>query len=257
MTYEGHKLDYNFADEIQYSPLEIPYVMSLWIASSYCGPALGPLISGFAVTAEGWRWSLWEILWLAGPVFLLLFFCLPETSGPNIFLRRAQRLRISTGNADIKSQSEVESAQLKFSAVLIDALMKPGEISMLDPSVMFTNLYTSLVYAIYYSFFEAFPGVYPVMYGFSVGTLGVLFLCILVACALGMGAYLSYVYFYFNPKLVRFGPGPHEERLIPALIASIFVPIGLFIFGWTANPSIPWIVSVIGIVVYSSSIFVV
>jgi len=48
-----------------YSLLYLPYALVAWVSAAYCGPALGPLISGFAVTAKGWRWSLWEILWVS------------------------------------------------------------------------------------------------------------------------------------------------------------------------------------------------
>ena len=47
-----------------YSERMRPYEMTVWVAAAFGGPALGPLLSGFAVTAEGWRWSLWEILWV-------------------------------------------------------------------------------------------------------------------------------------------------------------------------------------------------
>ena len=50
-----------------YSELNIPFAMTVWVSAAYGGPALGPLLSGFAVTAKGWRWSLWEILWVRQP----------------------------------------------------------------------------------------------------------------------------------------------------------------------------------------------
>jgi MFS transporter, DHA1 family, multidrug resistance protein len=42
-----------------YSFVKIPYAMSAWAVGATLGPSLGPLISGFSVTAENWRWSLW------------------------------------------------------------------------------------------------------------------------------------------------------------------------------------------------------
>lgn len=47
-----------------FSDGSLPYAMTAWVAATYAGPALGPMLSGFAVTAKGWRWSLWEILWV-------------------------------------------------------------------------------------------------------------------------------------------------------------------------------------------------
>lgn len=45
-----------------YSLLYLPYALVAWVSSAYCGPSLGPLLSGFAVTAKGWRWSLWYVI---------------------------------------------------------------------------------------------------------------------------------------------------------------------------------------------------
>ncbi len=240
-----------------YSLLKLPYALTVWVSAAYCGPALGPLLSGFAVTAKGWRWSLWEILWLAGPVFVLMFLCVPETSTPNILLRRANRLRKLTGDNRLKSQSEIDQKGLKASAVLIDALIKPIEITIKDPAIAFVNIYTSIVYGIYYSFFEVFPLVYPPMYGFSLGMIGVVFTCILVSCLLGIAVYVSYLYFYLVPDIMKRGLRAQESRLEPALFAAFGPPIGLFIFAWTANPNVHWIASVIGITIYGSTVFVV
>lgn len=240
-----------------YSLLKLPYALTLWVSAAYCGPALGPLFSGFAVTAKGWRWSLWEILWIAGPVFILMFLLVPETSTPNILLRRAKRLRALTGDPRLRSQSEISQAHLKPSKVFLTALIKPLEITAKDPAIAFVNLYTALVYGIYYSFFEVFPLVYPPYYHFTLGTVGVLFTCILAACAIGALAYILYLRLYLIPDILTHGLRAQEHRLVPALLCSFLPPIGLFIFAWTARPSIPWIASVIGIVLYGASCFVI
>ena len=240
-----------------YSLLYLPYGLSAWVASAYCGPALGPLLSGFAVTAKGWRWSLWEILWLAGPVFIAMFLFMPETSTPNILMRRAKRLRALTGDNRLKSQSEIEQANMDPKKVLIDAIIKPIEITVKDPAIAFVNLYTAIIYGIYYSFFEVFPLVYPVYYNMSAGIVGVVFLCILISCFIGVAMYCAYLKWYLIPDILSHGMRSQEHRLVPALIGAFGPPIGLFIFAWTARPDLPWIASVIGITVYGASVFVV
>jgi DHA1 family multidrug resistance protein-like MFS transporter len=141
-------------DLIQYSMLYAPYALAAWASAAFCGPALGPLFSGFAVMNENWRWSLWEMLWISGPVFLLMFCALPETSSSNILLRRAVRLRKLTGNQNLKSQSEIDQGNVKLGAVFWESIIKPWQISFLDPAVGFTHIYTSITYGIYYSYFE-------------------------------------------------------------------------------------------------------
>lgn len=239
-----------------YSLRSLTYALTAWVAAAYCGPSLGPLLSGFSVPVMGWRWSLLEIIWAASLVFLAMVFFLPETSAPTILLPRAQRLRELTGDARFMSQSEIDQRDQTASAVLVDALIKPIEITIKDPAILFVQLYTAIIYGIYYSFFEVFPLVYPVYYGMSTGQVGLVFLCVLVACLLGVAIYVSYIYFYVNPRIRSQGWGAQEERLFPALLASFGPPIGLFIFAWTAAPQFPWIAPTVGIVVYGASGFV-
>ena len=137
-----------------YSLLYLPYAITIWVSAAYCGPALGPLLSGFATMAKGWRWTFWEVLWLGAPVFIIMFLLLPETSTPNILLRRAQRLRKLTGDERLRSQSEIDQAGMKPTKIAIDALVKPIEITIKDPAIAFVNMYTALVS-------PDFPELYP------------------------------------------------------------------------------------------------
>ncbi|KXG46796.1 Major facilitator superfamily domain, general substrate transporter [Penicillium griseofulvum] len=240
-----------------YSLMSLPYAMMAWVSAAYCGPALGPLLSGFAVPAKGWRWSLFESIWASAPVFILMFMFLPETSSATILLRRANRLRKIHNNNNFQSQSEIDQRSMQISAVAIDALIKPMEITIKDPAVLFVQIYTAIIYGIYYSFFEVFPLVYPVDYHMNLGQTGLVFLCVMVACLIGVASYASYIYFWMNPRIRRFGFPQNEKLLIPALPASFGPLIGLFIFAWTARASIHWIAPTIGITIYGATVFIV
>ncbi|CAK7203461.1 hypothetical protein SEUCBS139899_006195 [Sporothrix eucalyptigena] len=256
-----------------FSLLHLPYALAGWVSAGFSAPALGPLLSGFSVPAKGWRWSMLEILWAAVPCTIVMLAFLPETSAPNILLRRARRLRKATGSDRFRAPSEVadyndhgedgkpkKTARQKAIAVLVDALIKPIEITIKDPAVLFVQVYSAIVYGIYYSFFEAFPLVYPVKYGMSAGEVGLVFTCILVACIIGVTIYCLYVYFILNKKIAKTGQfPPNEDRLIPAMFAAFGPTFGLFIFGWTAEhaPQVPWIAPTIGITLYGATVFVV
>ena len=260
-----------------YSFMNLPYGFVAWTAGAFCAPALGPLLSGFAVMAKGWRWALWEIVWMCAPVLIVMFISFPETSASNILLRRARRLRKLTGNDRYKAQSEIDQANMTIGQVAKDALIKPMEITALDPAVLFTNGYTALIYGIYYTFFEVFPLVYIDIYHFNVGTMGIVFTNVIVGCLVGIGIYCkhpfrllmstsvttilttpagAYVKYYLNPDIMKNGMRSQEHRLVPALFASLGLPIGLFIFAWTSRASIHWIASVIGIAIFAASAFV-
>ncbi|KAJ5767111.1 uncharacterized protein N7511_004727 [Penicillium nucicola] len=240
-----------------YSLMALPYAMMAWVSAAYCGPALGPLLSGFAVPVKGWRWSLFESIWASAPVFVLMFMFLPETSSATILLRRARRLRKIHNSERFLSQSEIDQRNMRVSDVAVDALIKPLEITIKDPAVLFVQIYTAIIYGIYYSFFEVFPLVYPVDYGMNLGQIGLVFLCIMVSCILGILLYVGYIHYWMNPRIRRLGFPAQEERLIPALLASFGPTIGLFVFAWTARASIHWIVPTIGITIYGATVFIV
>jgi DHA1 family multidrug resistance protein-like MFS transporter len=186
-----------------------------------------------------------------------MFLFLPETSSATILLRRASRLRKIHNNNRFMSQSEIDQRNMHVSDIAIDALIKPLEITIKDPAVLFFQVYTAIIYGIYYSFFEVFPLVYPTDYHMNLGEIGLVFLCILVSCILGIAIYVSYIHFWMNPRIRRFGFPVQEARLIPAVPASFGPTIGLFLFAWTARASIHWIVPTIGITIYGATVFIV
>ena len=54
------------------------------------------------------------------------------------------------------TQSKIEQKNLNPRVVIIDALIKPLEITIKDPAIAFVNVYTAIIYGIYYSFIEIF-----------------------------------------------------------------------------------------------------
>jgi DHA1 family multidrug resistance protein-like MFS transporter len=160
-------------------------------------------VGGFAVQSENWRWSSWELLWLSGPTLLVVLIYLPETSYDAILLRRAKRLRELTGRSVRKSASESRQAEMSPGQIAFDALIKPWEINILDPAMLFTTMYTALTYGLYYSYFESFPLVYRDIYGFTLGQVGLAFLAVLVGLVIGVVVYCAYFYYVVDPKIAK------------------------------------------------------
>lgn len=91
----------------------------------------------------------------------------------------------------------------------------------------------------------------------NLGLTATTFLCILVACIIGVSIYLTYIYFVLEPYIKANGIGKQEDFLRPALIAVFFPTFGLFIFGWASRESVHWIVPIIGITMYGAGVFVI
>jgi len=163
---------------------------------------------------------------------------MPETNAEYILGKRAQRLRLKTGDSSIKTKSEIHDGNKDWVKLTVYHLTMPFKITALDPSVLFINLYTALVYGIYYSFFESFPIVYLGFYGFSIGIMGVVFISVIIGAAIGLMIYTALVWYIYEPYTLTKGIGKPEFRLVPGIFAAAFAPAGMFIFGYAAKPDI-------------------
>ncbi|ORY12874.1 major facilitator superfamily domain-containing protein [Clohesyomyces aquaticus] len=214
-----------------FPPSAVFYIVAAWAAFATFAQAFGPLLTAYSVPVRGWRWSQWELLWLVGPVLILMIVALPETSASTILLRRARRLRAATGNNAIRAQSELDQAKLSIKEIAFDALIKPWEINILDPAVLYTTFYTGLVYGIFYTFFEVFPLVYQNEYHFDGGDLSLTFLAVAVCMLIVVPLYMIYFRIGLAPRIAKQGMPPLEDFLVVGLFTAWFLPAGLFIFG--------------------------
>lgn len=203
---------------------------------------------------KDWRWPIFELLWLGSFTFIILIFLLPETNGETILYKRAHRLRRLTGNDNLRSESEIRQSKMESSEILFEALLRPFQL-MSEPAVFYANLYLALAYAIFYLWFEAFPLVYNDMYHFNLGQSGLPFLGLLVTAFFASSAYIAWNYYHVEPEFVKNGHIVPESRMLVALVASVFIPMSLFIFGWTASPDIHWIAPTIGAALYLPGLF--
>lgn len=210
------------------------------------GPALGPLVGGFAAESEGWQWTIWELMWISGACLIFLFFFLPETSTSNILYRRTTRYRKATGNPNLKCQPELEADEMTGKEAAQMVLICPFTLSFTEPICFVLNLYIALIYALLYLWFESFPIVFIGIYHFSLGTQGLAFVGILIGALCVMFPFFWYFHRYTEPKFNENGTIRPEERLKPAIVGAFFIPICLFWFGWSARPNVHWIMPIIG-----------
>ena len=211
---------------------------------------------------------MWEIVACSIFAMAMLLF-LPETYLPKL-LHQHTKEEPSRGASAGKSQISVESgAQAETNVIhvesdnnhtsigssILDALAKPVQICFQDPAIAYVNIYTSYLYATYYTFFDGFPLVYRVTYGFTASQIGLVFLPILVGCAIATTLYAIYI-IRCTPKEAKLDP---EARLRPALFAVWAPPIGILLFGWSAEPAIKthWMWGMLGLVIYSGGVFVI
>ncbi|KAF1819484.1 MFS general substrate transporter [Dissoconium aciculare CBS 342.82] len=242
---------------------ELPYALGIWIAFAYAGPALGPALAAKATEVYGWQFPMWFIAY-GSVLACVVLLVLPETYLPKILYRQGAYARIGGGpDGHHLEQAQRHAGQSPSSsrgdsvwATLKDSLIKPLEISLLDPSVNFVNIYTSFCYATYYTFFDALPITYMTKYGFNLTQVAVACTCIMFGCAAGAAAYFSYVYYVANPAAAR-GTSVQEDRLKPALVAVCLIPVGILVFAHASDGRLHWLVGMSGIALYSAAVFVI
>ncbi|KAF7371126.1 MFS general substrate transporter [Mycena sanguinolenta] len=237
-----------------------PYVIGVWALGAVAGPITGPVIGGFAAQAESWRWPMLELLWISGFSLGFLLLLLPETHGPTILLRRAKRLRALTGNPELRTATERAEQSNTVGEVVYETFVLPLVLSM-EPVMLFANIYLGFVYAVFYLWFEAFPVVFQGIYGFNEGLSGLPFLGFLVSGILTYTVYCLYQMYHIAPRVARAAAVnkelPPEFRLEIGLMASIFIPTSVLIFGFASKASVHWIVPIIGAALYLPGIYLI
>ncbi|GAA6005591.1 hypothetical protein JCM11491_003693 [Sporobolomyces phaffii] len=240
-----------------FDPFHLPYAMGLWAVGAICGPVLGPVVGAAAAQAKGWKWTIWELMWLSGFSFIVMTLFQPETYGPNILYKRARRLRKLTGNNLIMTRQELDAQNSPGVAASGAKTVLRAFQLFTEPAVLFANLYIGIVYAIFYLWFEAFPIVFAEKRGFNLLQSTLPFLAFYVTGFFTFIVYILYNKWYFIPKLketeMKLAP---ERRLELALYGSIFIPCSLLIFGWAGQYDyVNWIVPTIGASLYFPGIY--
>jgi len=141
------------------------------------------------------------------------------------------------------------------------SVYRPFHLLLTEPVVFFFSLWVAFAWAVLYLTFGAVTLVFRTSYHFNLEQANSVFAAMIVGSILStiLAIYQeSFLAYYLaklrkNPNtassnwLLKLDLASPEARLYFACIESIFLPIGLFMFGWTQFPSIPWIVPSIAI----------
>ncbi|KAJ5281768.1 major facilitator superfamily domain-containing protein [Penicillium angulare] len=209
------------------------------------GPTIGPIV-GSALTVNdklGWRWTEYIEAIIAFFLFGLCALCLPETYAPVLLKQKAQRLRKSTG--DDRYWHPHEEEKISVHNIVTKHLARPLLMLFTEPMVTLIAIYASFTYSLIYLTLEVFPIVFSDdrHWGLVISTLPFLSILVGVLCAV-------LINFANQPRYKRVveaaqGKAVPEARLPPIFIGGVLLSIGLFWFGWTADPKYPWPSSVI------------
>jgi hypothetical protein len=181
------------------------------------------------------------------------YLFLKETFPPVLLEKKTRRLRNETGNPDLRSKlagRTTPKEQFKL------AVVRPMKLLLVTPIVTLNALYVAITYGILYLLITTFSFVYTGQYGFDEGTSGLTFL------PAGLGMMIGVVTFgQLTDAMVKRNKAAGvahkpETRLAPTLTipSGLTLPVGLFIYGWTTDKGVHWIVPMIGVVIFTAGL---
>ena len=160
-----------------------------------------------------------------------------ETNAVEILAKKASRLRVETGNMELRSAN---AKNVKMGQLVDRALLRPFRILIFSPIVTLLGLYMGLTFGLTFLLFATFPGVFELTYGWTSGISGLAYL------GLGFGAATGLIIFAkLSDKMLEEDASP--ERRLPLMIwFGPAIPVGMFIYAWSTEYKLHWIVPIIG-----------
>ncbi|KAK0612422.1 major facilitator superfamily domain-containing protein [Bombardia bombarda] len=226
-----------------YDPITRGIAVAAFALATFLGPVLGPIIGGFlTMNAPGWRWTQWLALIVAFTIALVFTVLVPETSAPILLARRAEKRRKLDPNT---TNNIPEKKPLDFKRMVNVYVLKPWIMLVLEPILALMTIYLSFVYGFLYLCFVAFPISFQQERGWNLGVGALPFIAVTVGVFFGVAV----IIWHTKTRMVRImaekGEVSPEERMIPMMLGSVSMPIGMFWFAWTSNPNISWVPQVI------------
>ncbi|KLU88682.1 cycloheximide resistance protein [Magnaporthiopsis poae ATCC 64411] len=225
--------------------------MSFFTIGPLLGPIVGPVIGGFLAGAKGWRWSFWLLAILSGFMSICMILVLRESYAPVLLQRKTEKLRAETGNPNLRSKLDIGLSPRDYFS---RSIVRPLKMLARSPICQIFATYIAITYGYLYLMFTSFTPVFQQYYGFTTSNVGLVFL------GMGVGSMLGLLYYsltsdsYIRKQAATDGQGMKPEyrlKLMP--LAAIIFPAGFFLYGWTAQNRVHWIVPLIGHAIIGAS----
>ncbi|KAI5464641.1 major facilitator superfamily domain-containing protein [Mariannaea sp. PMI_226] len=229
---------------------ELQAPMLMFSLAPFTGPSIGPVVGGFINYNVDWRWTYYILLIWSFAIMLCITFFVPETYHPVLLRNKAKKLREES--SDDRWFAPSEKVKRSVLSAVGHSLLRPFQLLIFEPMCLNLCIFSAILLGILYLFFGAFPLVFRNIYGFNLWQSGLTFLGILIGMlfAAAMDPFFYRIRTRLTEKLSAEtgveGASEPEFRLPPAILGSVLVPVGIFIFGWSCYPWVHWIVPIIG-----------
>ncbi|KAG9229037.1 major facilitator superfamily domain-containing protein [Amylocarpus encephaloides] len=222
---------------------------SIYSLGPLFGPVVGPVCGGFVAQRAGWRWVFW-ILLIASALVTIGIECFTTETNPKVLMdRKTKRLRTKLNRPELISCYN-SSGQVHTPAQIIKiGMLRPLKMLFRSPIIFMLSLYMSVVYGLLYLLFTTITNVFITVYHWQPELCGLAY----IGLGIGFMAGLIVVGKISDPTVVRMtkandGVFEPEMRLPACIFFACFVPISFFVYGWTADKGVHWIVPIMGLI---------
>lgn len=207
------------------------------------GPILGPILGGYIAQAKGWRWTFWFASIVLATFGLSLLIVYRESYEATILRRKAQRLRKERNNPLLHSKYDHTVSPVE---VIKKAFIRPIKIFRI-PIFLILAFSGCILSGYVYIIATSITEIFEKNYGFSEGAAGLSFLGVALGMAAG-AALCSFVLDSYTTRMKKFHNGEikPEWRLPPMTLGFIIAPVGLFLYGWTAQNHVQFVIPIFG-----------
>ncbi|KAK7060903.1 hypothetical protein VNI00_000636 [Paramarasmius palmivorus] len=224
-----------------FAPHERASAMAIYTLGPLIGPVVGPVAGGFIAQSLGIKYVFIIIGALCTVASLIGIPLLQETYAPVV------RARFSKHGDIEKSQVAESNSETDPWTYMWINLTRPVILLFRSYVCFLLSLYMAFMYGIYYLMFTTFADLFSGVYGFKPGVGGLVYL------GLGVGFFVSTLFgaktantIYNHLAQKNGGVGTPEMRIPALFFGSLFVPVGLFWYGWSAQARIHWIMPIVG-----------
>lgn len=150
--------------------------MSLIQFAPLTGGAVGPLIAGAVAQTLGWRSVLWMSALLACVCELFFLTCFRETYSIPILRRKAARLRVETGNPNLRTAFDLLGHDPQSLRRIWETMARPVVVFCKTPVLQAMSLFGALVFSFFYVLSTTMPDILQGQYQLSPAATGLCFI---------------------------------------------------------------------------------
>ncbi|KZP18852.1 MFS polyamine transporter [Athelia psychrophila] len=232
--------------------------IAIYSLAPLLGPAIGPIAGAWIAEKSTWRWVFRSSTIADGFVQIAGLYFLRETYAPILLAWKAEQMSKTADAEKANTQplrTTYQTVEVSRKERVSKAVFRPFLMFWQEPILQVLGVYLAFLYGMIYLFIGSMTKIYLNDYRESVGISGLYYI------SLGIGFWgasqvnaraLDKVYIYLRDR--NGGVGIPKYRLPPMIPGTLFLPIGLLLFGWGATCDLPWIVLDIGLIFIGAGI---